>query len=126
MAATNDVKNDQVSQTAYSNCASPSKERAFREEGVSFAGIDRSRDNRSFSSKKMVGKDLQQRPDAPAEDILGTGENIINTVSSNFGHGAPELNSEYEETPILVGSKGNPLEVSQNEPDKKNSLRQKT
>lgn len=109
---TNDVNNDQVSQTAYSNCA--------------LEGIDEIRDNRSFSSNKIVGEDLEQQPDAHAEEVLGTGEKVINTSGSNPGTKAPELNSEYEETPILVGSKGNPLEVSGNESDKKNSLRQKT
>jgi hypothetical protein len=109
---TNDVNNDQVSQAAYSNCA--------------FGGIDGTRHNRSFSSKKIVCEDLEQQPDAHAEEVLGTGENVINTLNSNPGNKAPELNSEYEETPILVGSKGNPVEVSGNESDKKNSLRQKT
>jgi hypothetical protein len=108
----NDVNNDQVSQTAYSKCA--------------FGGIDESRDNSSFSSKKIVCEDLEQQPDAHAEEVLGTGENAINTSNSNPQNKAPELNSEYEETPILVGSKGNPLDVSGNESDKKNSLRQKT
>ena len=126
LAATNDFRNDTSGVEVYSEYPSPSKDIVSTRGGISFAGVGMGRDNRSLSSRKKGGEDFEQRPDAPAGKFLPTAENIINTVDSNSDNNAPGLKSEYEETLILVGSKGNCAEVSVNDSDKKNSLRQKT